>query len=66
MANRHLCINQCLSVWPRGIMIRALDFHSYGREFHSCLAFSGNNLGHVFHTSASVTKQYNFVPLKGR
>jgi len=30
------------------------------------LAISGNNLGQVVHTRASVTKQYNLVPVKGR
>jgi len=27
---------------------------------------SANNLGQVIHTRASVTKQYNLVPVKGR
>jgi len=27
---------------------------------------SGNNLGQVVHTRASVTEQYNLVPVKGR
>ena len=27
---------------------------------------SGNNLGQVVHTCASVAKQYNLVPVKGR
>jgi len=30
------------------------------------LALSGNNLGQVVHTRASVTKQYKLVPVKGR
>jgi len=28
-------------------------------------ALSGSNLGQVVHTRASVTKQYNLVPVKG-
>jgi len=30
------------------------------------LALSGNNLGQVVHTRASVTKQYQMVPVNGR
>jgi len=30
------------------------------------LALSGNNLGQVVHTCASVTKQYNLAPIRGQ
>ena len=48
-------------------MIKALACSSRGREFNSqAEPLSGNDLGQVVHTRASVTKQYNLVPVTGQ
>jgi len=44
-------------------MVMALPCDSRGREFNSRPSRSGNDLGQVVHTRASVTKQYNLVPV---
>ena len=55
-------------MWPGGAMVRALDLRlKRSRVRISAVPLSGNNLGHsCSHTCASVTKQYNLVPVKGR
>ena len=50
-------------VWPGSIVVRALDLVVGSTPG---LALSGNNLGQVVHTRASVTNQYNLVAVKGR
>ena len=50
-------------VWPGSIVVRALDLVVGSTPG---LALSGNNFGRVFHTRASVTKQYNLVAVKWR
>ena len=64
-----LCKGTLHTTWPGGIMVRALD--SRLKNVASSipgLVLSGNNLGQVVHTHtrASVTKQYNLAPVKGR
>jgi len=55
--------------WPGGVMVRALACDSRSREFNSrpfrCQLMT---LGKLFsvHTHASVTKQYNLVPVAGQ
>jgi len=46
-------------------MVKVLPCDSRGREFNSAAVplLSGNDLGQVVHTRASVTKQYNLVPV---
>ena len=55
-------------VWRRGnVVVTALDLrHERSRVGVSAVPLSGDNLGQVVHTLASVTKQYNLVPVKGR
>jgi len=58
-------------VWPGGIVVRAVQGRSGFATLKVAgstpgLALSGNNHGQVVHTRASVTKQYNLVPIKGR
>ena len=52
------------SVWPGGIMIRALANLRLW-SWLSTILISGNNLRQVVHTYAPVTKQYKSVPVKG-
>ena len=54
--------------WLGGVMVRALDVRlERSRVRMPAVPLSGNNLGQVVHTScASLTKQSNLVPVKGR
>ena len=49
-------------------MVRAMDLRlKRSRVQYLALRFQVTTLGKLFiHTCASVTKQYNFVPVKGR
>ena len=40
--------------------------HKRSRVRLPTVPFSGNNFGQVVHIRASVTKQYNLVPVNGR
>ena len=51
------------SVWPDGAVVRAWTCHILYVRI-SAVPLSGNNLGQVVHTRASVIKQYNLVPVK--
>jgi len=54
------------NVSPGGVMVRAFDLRLKKSHVRiSAVPFSANNLGQVVHTCASVTKQYNLVPVKG-
>jgi len=46
-----------LSVWPGGVMVKALGCDSRGRGQLPAVLLSVNDLGQVVHTRASVTKQ---------
>ena len=62
---RILC-EQC-PVCPGGVVVGALDLRlNRSRVPISAVPLSYNSLGQVVHTCASVTKQYNLVPVKGR
>ena len=55
-------------MWPGGVMARALDLRLKRSPFESRpFRFQVTTLGKLFtHTCASVTKQYNLVPVKGQ
>jgi len=58
---------QCI-VWPGGVMAKTLAYDSRGREFN-CRPFHYHvtTLARCCsHTCASVTKQYNLVPVVGQ
>jgi len=51
-------------VWLGGVMVRALHLHlKRSRIWVPAILLADNNLGQVVHACASVTKQYNVVPV---
>jgi len=53
--------------WPGGVVVRALGFRLKGRGFDSrSRAFRQQPWASCSHSCASVTEQYNLVPVKGR
>ena len=61
---------RCLTAagWLGGVMVRASDLQSSGRGFDSwpdCYQGPADKAS-CSHPCASVTKQYNLVPVKGR
>jgi len=58
----------CAQLWPGGVVVRVLACDTKGRGFDSQpFRFQVTTLGKLFTcTCASVTKQYNFVLVKGR
>jgi len=59
---------RCLLVWWHGGAIgRASDLRFIGRRFESCLnTIAQWSLANYLHLCASVTKQYNLVPVQGQ
>jgi len=52
--------------WSGGVVARALRLRLQSQVRSAAVPLSGNNLGQVVHTRASVTKQYNLVPVERR
>ena len=52
--------------WSGGVVARALRLRLQSQVRSAAVPLSGNNLGQVVHTRASVTKQYNLVPVQRR